>query len=241
MGTRSVIRWPDLKVTVINGKVASFTEIDPVEKQLSRKEQAVIAKARQMEIEERREKVAAEEKRRQALREQLAKEAEVDKETQDLIERAKNGDPKAQLQLGQMYLAGDGVSQSDQQAAEWVQKAVDQHDIRAEYQLGLLYLEGRGVPQSKKEAFRWVKRAADRGYPRAFVTVGDFYAQGTGVFRNNKNAYMWFVYASYYGNPAAREKMEVMAEFLTDSEIREATSSATFAFGRGIRPVSTSR
>ncbi|MEX0324535.1 MAG: hypothetical protein AB3N33_00450 [Puniceicoccaceae bacterium] len=241
MGAKSIFRWPDLKVTVVNGKVASFTEIDPVEKQRSQKERAVLARERQLEIEERKEQLAAENKRRQALREQLAKEAEADQKTRDIIERAKAGDPKAQLQLGQMYLEGKGVQQSDQQAAEWIQKAVDQHDIRAEYQLGMLYLAGRGVPQSKKEAFKWVKRAADRGYPRAFVTVGDFYAQGTGVFRNDKNAYMWFVYASYYGSSVAKEKMEVMAAFLSETEIREATSSASIAFGNEARPVSTIR
>src|SRR5271167_901916 len=63
---------------------------------------------------------------------------------------ADQGQPAAQVLLGEMYLAGRGVSQDDTLAAEWFRKAAVQDDADAQNNLGNMYSTGRGVPQDDK-------------------------------------------------------------------------------------------
>jgi uncharacterized protein len=55
---------------------------------------------------------------------------------------AEQGYAKAQLNLGQMYLRGRGVSKDYVEALNWIRKAADQGDARAEDALGFMYCKG---------------------------------------------------------------------------------------------------
>ncbi len=67
---------------------------------------------------------------------------------------AGQGNALAQLNLGSMYAAGQGVPQDDAEAARWYRKAAEQGDASAQYNLALMYYNGQGVPQDYAEAVK---------------------------------------------------------------------------------------
>src|ERR1700674_1869921 len=64
----------------------------------------------------------------------------------DLREIAYAGNVNAQVQLGVIYLTGDGVSKDDAEALKWLRKAADLDSPIAERYLAEMYFKGRGVP-----------------------------------------------------------------------------------------------
>ncbi len=70
-----------------------------------------------------------------------------------LAETADHG--YAQYYLGMMYLNGQGVEQSFEDAGTWFLKAA-QHGIpQAQHKLGLLYFNGQGLPRDFERAYAW--------------------------------------------------------------------------------------
>jgi len=58
---------------------------------------------------------------------------------------AEQGNAEAQEELGEFYLAGNGVEKKTHKAAEWYRKAAEQDNVEAQYKLGLCYALGQGV------------------------------------------------------------------------------------------------
>jgi TPR repeat protein len=59
-----------------------------------------------------------------------------------------------------MYLNGEGVTQSDTKAFEWIHKAAIQGDMDAQNHLGVMFVTGQGISQSNMNAFEWFSTAA---------------------------------------------------------------------------------
>ncbi len=78
---------------------------------------------------------------------------------------AKQGNAKAQYNLGLMYRKGQGVPQDDAEALQWWRKAAEQGITEAQYNLGLMYSNGRGVRQDYVQAYAWYDLAASRFPP----------------------------------------------------------------------------
>ena len=73
---------------------------------------------------------------------------------------AKQGDAKAQYNLGVMYNNGQGVPQDYAEAGRWTRKAAAQGHADAQSNLGLMYRKGQGVPQDYVQAHKWYNLAA---------------------------------------------------------------------------------
>jgi Sel1 repeat len=84
-------------------------------------------------------------------------------------EAAENGHPKAQNNLGAMFVDGKGVSQDYHSAAAWFRKAAAQGDVEGQFNLGLMYENGTGVPQDQHAAMSWYRAAAKQGHTGAKV------------------------------------------------------------------------
>lgn len=84
-----------------------------------------------------------------------------------LKERALAGDDEAQFELGQAYQKGDGVEQSDSEAAHWVRKAAMQENTEAMVNLAIAYRGGFGVEHDNVAAYMWLDVAATRKNSRA--------------------------------------------------------------------------
>jgi chemotaxis protein histidine kinase CheA len=77
---------------------------------------------------------------------------------------ADQGDPGAQMRLGNLYYTGyPGAARDYAEAMRWYRKAADQGDASAEYGVGDLYETGRGVAKDNAEAIRWYQVAAKHG------------------------------------------------------------------------------
>jgi hypothetical protein len=104
---------------------------------------------------------------------------------------AEQGNAKAQVALGEMYAFGEGVRESDEQAAIWFRKAADQGDAGAQDHLGDMYLKGIGVPRDYAQAAIWYRKSAEQGDTFGQLDLGVMYEQGIGVPQDFVQAYMW--------------------------------------------------
>lgn len=76
---------------------------------------------------------------------------------------AENGEIEAQYNLGMLYAAGKGVSQTYSLAAQWFSMAAQQGHTYAQCMLGLMYDYGLGVMQDVVLADTWFRIAAGLG------------------------------------------------------------------------------
>jgi TPR repeat protein len=109
----------------------------------------------------------------------------------ELKQQAFAGDVNAQLQLGVIYLTGDGVAKDDEQAMTWFRKAADQDNPVAERYMAEMYFKGRGVPADNMEAAKWLRMSAEQDDAQSQYNLAVLYTQGMGVPRNFKLAADW--------------------------------------------------
>ncbi len=98
----------------------------------------------------------------------------------------------AQLNLGNLYMAGRGVVRDVNVALSWWRKAAEQGNGAAQGNLGQTFLAGRLVPPDHAEAFRWLTHAVDnrQRMPTGGVEhdLGTMYEQGLGTAKDESKA-----------------------------------------------------
>ena len=82
---------------------------------------------------------------------------------EEFFPAAKAGDVRAQMALASMYQFGEGVAQSDTEAARWTRAAAERGDAVAQINLSQFYAEGRGVARDVAQRFFWLLLAAGQG------------------------------------------------------------------------------
>jgi TPR repeat protein len=82
------------------------------------------------------------------------------KDLQTLQAQAGQGDPEAQVRLGDLYAKGRGVLQDHTQARAWYEKAAVQGHPIGQNNLAELYFAGLGGPPDYVRAYMWVSLAA---------------------------------------------------------------------------------
>jgi TPR repeat protein len=117
----------------------------------------------------------------------------------NLKEIAYAGNSNAQVQLGLIYLTGDGVTKDDAEALKWLRKAADQDNAVGERYLAEMYFKGRGIPADNSEAAKWLRAAAEQGDAESEHNLAVLYTQGQGVPRNLKEASDWMRKAADQG------------------------------------------
>src|SRR5262249_48506279 len=80
---------------------------------------------------------------------------------------ARQGDAKAQNQLGVMHAEGWILPKDEAAAADWYHKSARQGFVVAQANLAFVYLWGLGVPRDYEQAYIWATLAADTGNERA--------------------------------------------------------------------------
>ena len=120
---------------------------------------------------------------------------------------ADQGNANAQYNLGNMYMDGEGVPQSDAEAVKWFRRAAEQGFIDAQSNLGAMYIDGRGVRQNHAEALRWLRLAADQSDVEAQLNLGNIYLKGTGVQQSMAEAMKWYRRAADQGLAVAQSNV----------------------------------
>lgn len=119
--------------------------------------------------------------------------------TDELRQRANNGDATAQSVLGYRYYDGDRAPQDYKQAIYWFTKAANQGNAEAQYLLGLCYFGGNGTARDWQQAVSWFTKAANQGYANAQYCLGVCFASGRGVGNDSQQALSWFKKAKQNG------------------------------------------
>lgn len=125
-----------------------------------------------------------------------------------LIERADNGDAKAQYELGNFFHYGYGVCRDDDLAAIWWMEAAKQGLAEAQNNLGSCYSYGWGVYLDYKESVKWFRKAAEQGLAEAQNNLGFCYENGFGVIQNDYEAVKWYRKAAEQGHKHAIQKLQ---------------------------------
>lgn len=105
---------------------------------------------------------------------------------------AKQGNARAQNNMGRLYTVGHGVNKDDKEAAAWFRKAAEQGFAKAQNNLSVMYSTGRGVPKDPVEASNWCKKAAENSDPTAMANLAERYKMGVGVTKNLEESLKWF-------------------------------------------------
>lgn len=133
--------------------------------------------------------------------------------------KAEQGNLKAQYDIGNMYLKGQGAVRNTKQAFQWFKKAAEGGHSRAQYKLGYLYHRGEGTKQNHSKGFKWVSKSAKQSYKPAMYYVGKLYASGDGVTKNIKVAIDWLKKSDAAGyNPAKREIKRLEAKLALEKK-----------------------
>ena len=116
--------------------------------------------------------------------------------------------PWAQYNLGLMYRKGEGVVQSDTDAAYWYRLAAMQNSPDAQQKLADLYYLGDGVARSYTQAAEWYRRAADQGNAEAQFQLGHLYDIGQGVEPDYTQSRHWTRQAALQGHELALRELK---------------------------------
>jgi TPR repeat protein len=109
----------------------------------------------------------------------------------------------AQYNLGLMYQKGEGVAQSEAEAAHWYRLAASQGFLDAQQRLADLYYLGHGMPRNYMQAALWYRRAAEQGNATAQFQLGHLYDVGLGVEHDYTQYRYWTRMAAEQGHEDA--------------------------------------
>lgn len=136
-----------------------------------------------------------------------------DKKAAELFERAANaGHRRAQINIGILYLRGQGVTRDLVQARAWLEKAAADGDPYALYALARAMEESFGpIGADAVRATDLYRRAAEKGHPLAALRYGLALNDGYGLKKDPVAAQRWLVHAQQSGVPEAALALADMA------------------------------
>lgn len=121
----------------------------------------------------------------------------------ELQQRAEQGDPKAQYQLANLHLSGNGVVKDRESGTDWTRRAAEQGYPEAQERLGMLLIMASPGP-APQEAVAWMMRAAEQGYVRAQAYYGNMLLRGDGVPADARAAIDWLTRSAEGEHPLAQ-------------------------------------
>lgn len=144
----------------------------------------------------------------------------------ELEQAAAKGNPKAETQLGEMLLRGDGAPKNETRALELLEKAARRGESAAAFRIGMLLAAGEsGVAKDPARALAYFRAAAAGGEAEAFFNIGAAYASARGVKRDYAEALGWLIVAKKKGatsnaESALREQMKAEPALIAAGERR---------------------
>ena len=124
---------------------------------------------------------------------------------QELKEKANNGNPHAQLKLGNEAL----INSDYHQAYKWYKKLSKQpsssYKRKGLLSLGMLYVNGEGdFPKDYKTAKSYLQKATDANYTKPYTGLGlIYYNGGHGIKQDRAKAKHYYQLAAQNGNAPA--------------------------------------
>lgn len=137
----------------------------------------------------------------------------------DLLKRAET-DPRAQFELGQMYVSGDGIEKNYTKALDWLNKSAASDNADAIALIGLLHNFGDGVPKDTTKAVALYKRAISLGGNRGMIAYANALMRGEGTPKNIDLAHTLLKTAVSNNSPKA---MYILGSYYINKDIESNT------------------
>ncbi len=138
-------------------------------------------------------------------------------EVDQLLERAKRGDPAAEYELYRLYSRGMNVPDNPGDAHQLLQRSAEHGHADAQYDLASALHEGAGIVQDFAGALKWMQASAKNGSWRAHYRLGVMYREGIGTPPDLVKAYTHLNVAAARGIPeAATLRNSVMGQLSPD-------------------------
>jgi hypothetical protein len=153
----------------------------------------------------------------------------------ELQQAAKKGNHKAEAQLGEMLLRGDGIPKDEAKGVALIEKAARAGNSAAAFRIGMLLANGtNGVVKDSTRSLAYFRAGAAGGEAEAFFNIGAAYASGRGVKRDYAEALGWLIVAGKRGaNPGAeqslRAQIKAQPNWIANGEKRAKEIEAEFA------------
>jgi len=129
-----------------------------------------------------------------------------------LYQAARDGDPVAAFDLGNIYASGIDGPPDYATALRWFSRAAAQGLPDAQYNLAVFYSKGYGAAKDPERALPLFQAAAGQGLADAQVALGLIYRDGLGVIRDYVKSVEWLTKAAGQGNPNAFALLAVAYE-----------------------------
>jgi len=122
-----------------------------------------------------------------------------------LRQAADLGEPRAMVDLGEIYREGSGNGTKDErEAMRWFRKAADAGSTWGMVYLGAMYELGTGNPEDDSRAVYWYQKASEGGNPDAMFDLGTMFENGRGVAKNLTRARSLYRQSAALGNTDAK-------------------------------------
>lgn len=125
-----------------------------------------------------------------------------------LQNKANDGDPFAQHELGLRYLTGQGMPKDTMRAIQLIKQAVKRNLTVAWFNYAIMLNSGIGVEWNPFEAYKYFKAAAKNGMPEAQFVYGIYLTDNLVVNRNYSEAYYWIKKAADQNFNPAKETIK---------------------------------
>lgn len=104
---------------------------------------------------------------------------------------AEQGNPDAQIELGNRYFIGNHVKLDYPTSNRYFEMAAKQDNPKGCFHYGFAYFYGHGVPLDKAVAAKWFTLAAEGGYTVAQITLATMLYKGDGIPADFAKSYYW--------------------------------------------------
>ncbi|ETO93836.1 tetratricopeptide repeat protein [Legionella oakridgensis] len=117
-----------------------------------------------------------------------------------LNKAVEQGNPKAQLKLGQLYAAGNQVPRNLDKAKELIELAIAQDYLPALLEMGELARQQKNLTLAKE----WYGKAADKNYIPAQIALANLYLQADSPVHDPRQGFLWMLKAAQNHSSAAQ-------------------------------------
>lgn len=119
------------------------------------------------------------------------------------IEKAEEGVPQIQAQLGYCYTNGIGVEKDENKGLHWTRQSAEKGNARGQFNLGF-YFEGMN---DMEKAVEYYTKSANQGFVHAQYNLGRIYNIN---FQDKRKAIYWYGKAADQGDPFSQSVLAAL-------------------------------
>lgn len=119
------------------------------------------------------------------------------------IEKAEEGVPQIQAQLGYCYTNGIGVEKDENKGLHWTRQSAEKGNARGQFNLGVYFQEMNDM----EKAVEYYTKSANQGYVYAQHNLGRIYSVN---FQDKAKAIYWYEKAANQGYPISQSKLAAL-------------------------------